>query len=85
MHTELFVRRSGENVIAIRTCANWFKRFKNGDFSNKELRTLCSCGRGQIAKRWEKILENDNINIWINLYYIDFFIVKKLQKIGKNF
>jgi len=28
----------GENVVAIRTCANWFKRFKNGDFdiSDKE-------------------------------------------------
>jgi len=22
----------GENIIAIRMCANWFKRFKNGDF-----------------------------------------------------
>jgi len=32
-----------------------------------------------------KKLWNDNINTWINLYYIDFFIVKKLQKIGKNF
>jgi len=28
MHTELFVKR-GENVIYIRTSANWFKRFKN--------------------------------------------------------
>jgi len=27
-----------ENVIAIRTCANWFKRFKNNNFniSDKE-------------------------------------------------
>jgi len=28
--TELFVRYV-KNVIAIRTCVNWFKRFENGD------------------------------------------------------
>jgi len=28
MHTELFVETYDENVIAIRTYANWFKRFK---------------------------------------------------------
>jgi len=34
MHTEIFVRH--ENVV--RTCANWFKQFKNSDFviSDKE-------------------------------------------------
>lgn len=28
----------GENIIDVRTCANWFKRFKSGDFdiSDKE-------------------------------------------------
>jgi len=30
MHTELFVRMYGKNVIAIRM--NWFKHFKNSDF-----------------------------------------------------
>jgi len=37
-----------ENVIAIRTCANWFKRFKNGDFdiSDKE-----HSGRSTLWKR----------------------------------
>jgi len=35
MHTELFVRR--ENVIAIRTCANWFKWFKNDDFDIRKI------------------------------------------------
>jgi len=39
----------------------------------------------KLWKDGEKVVENDNINIWINLYYIDLFIVKKLQKIGKNF
>jgi len=28
-----FIRETyDENVRAIRTCVNWFKRFKNGDF-----------------------------------------------------
>jgi len=39
MHTELFVRRIvyySENIIAIRTCANWFKRFKNDDINVNE-------------------------------------------------
>jgi len=37
MHTELF-ETYGKNIIAIKTCANWFKRFKNSDFdiSDKE-------------------------------------------------
>ena len=26
----------GENVMAIRTCTNWFKCFKNGDFNISE-------------------------------------------------
>jgi len=34
MHTELFVNYLwyDKNVISIRTCVNWFKRFKNSDF-----------------------------------------------------
>jgi len=32
----------GENVIAIRTCANWFKQFKNISISV----TSCSCEKG---------------------------------------
>jgi len=37
-----------ENVIAIRTCANWFKRFENGNFdiSDKE-----HSGRSALWKR----------------------------------
>jgi len=34
MHTELFVY--DENVEAIKTCANRFKRFKNGDFDIRD-------------------------------------------------
>jgi len=57
MHTELFMKRMVK-IIAIRMYANWFKRFKNGDFdiSDKELtfRTPCSCGRERIAEKMGK-------------------------------
>jgi len=74
-----------ENVIVIRTCANWFKWFKKRWFQYQWQRTLCSCRKGQIVERWKKRKQ------WkiFRLIYIDFFIVykiiKKLQKIGKNF
>jgi len=50
----------GENAIVIRTCAKWFKRFENGDISDKECSgTPYICARGRIAERWEKIMDSD--------------------------
>jgi len=49
VHTELFVRRMVK-IITIKTCANRFKQFKNGDFdiSDKE----CS-GHPAVVKKDE--------------------------------
>jgi len=61
-----------ENVIAIRTCANWFKQFKQ--FKHISV-TSCSCGKGQIAERWKKAVEDTSINLrCINI------VTKKIAK-----
>jgi len=66
MHTESFERRVMK-ILAIRTCANRFKRFKNGDFdiNNKE-----RSGRSAVVeelqkngKKW-KMMENTSINLY---------------------
>jgi len=57
MHTELFLRH--ENIIAIRTCVNWFKKQWFRYQWQRTLWTSCNCERGRIAKRWEKVVEND--------------------------
>jgi len=73
----------GENVIAIRTCANWFKRFKNSNFviSDATLRNCLQLWKrtncGKMRKSWKT-------RIMINLYCIDFFIVIKNTKNTKN-
>jgi len=72
-----------ENVTVIRTCANWFKRFKNDyfDISDKE----CS-GRSAVVKEDE--LRKDEKKLWKTMKNtirliccIDFFfiVIKKLQ------
>jgi len=50
-----------ENVIIIRMCANWFNRFKNGNFDirHKKFRMPCKYKRERIAERWEKCVENN--------------------------
>jgi len=52
------MRKLCENVIVIRTCANWFKRFKNDDFdiSNKEHSAVVE--RERIVESRKKV-END--------------------------
>jgi len=67
-----------ENVIVIRTCANWFKQFKNRRFNidiNDKERSgrACSYERGRITKRCEKVKNGK----YLEIYYIDFFIVIK--------
>jgi len=47
-----------KNVIPIRTCVNWFKRLKNSDISDKERFGRPAAERGQIAEKWEKVMEN---------------------------
>jgi len=44
-----------ENIIAIRTCANWFKRFKNGDFDISDE----TVEENELRKDETKIVEND--------------------------
>jgi len=56
MHTEYLCETYGDNVITIRTCANWFKRFKKRWFRyqwQRTLRTFCSCGL-----KWIKIFNS---------------------------
>jgi len=54
---------------------------KNGDFDIGDKERLAAVKEGELRKDGKKMK-----NTSINLYCIDFFIViKKLQKIGKNF
>jgi len=76
-------------MLAIRMCANWFKQFENDDFDiSDKVRSKhpATVEEDELQKNWKKswkTIENTLINL---IYYIDFFIViKKLQKIGKNF
>jgi len=52
----------GENVKAIRTCANWYKWFKNGDFDiNYKERSwhLASVDEDELRKHGKKVVENN--------------------------
>jgi len=68
------------NVIAIRTCVNWIKRLKNGNFdiSNKSALNALQLWKGTNCAKMGK----SHGKRWINLYCIDFFIV--IKKIAKN-
>jgi len=81
IHTELFVS------YMVKTCTNWFKWFKNGDFdiSDKEYSgRLAAVEEDELRKDGKKSRKMMK-NTFINLYRIDFFIViKKLLKINKN-
>jgi len=46
----------GENVIAIKTCANWFKKFKNNDF---DINDKNASQLWKKTERWEEVVEND--------------------------
>jgi len=66
MHTELFMRH--ENIIAIRTCANWFKKRWLHDISDKErFRRLATVEEDKLwkdgNKSW-KMMENTLINLY---------------------
>jgi len=69
----------GENVKAIRTCANWYKRFKNDDFdiSDKERSGhLVSVEEGKLQKDGKKLWKTIE-NTSNNLYCINFFYFNK--------
>jgi len=66
-------------------CANWFKRFKNGDFNiNDEERSgRFAAVEDELQKDGEKVVENNGKYFHsINLYCINFFYCNK--KIAKN-
>jgi len=61
MHIELFVKRMVK-IIIIKTCANRFKRFKNGDFNISDKK--CSghttvVKKDELRKDEKKIEKND--------------------------
>jgi len=47
----------GENVIVIRICANWFKRWFRYQWQ-RTLWTFC-CEKGWFVERWKAVVEND--------------------------
>jgi len=57
-----------ENFIVIRTCANWFKQFKNGDFDNNDKKHSghpAAVEEGKLRKDGKKswkTMENTSIN-----------------------
>jgi len=61
--TQNYCETYGENVIAIRTCECWFKRwFKNSDFniSGKERSGRpAAVEEDELMEGWEKLVEND--------------------------
>jgi len=65
----------GENIIIIRTCANYFKRFKNDDFDINDKKRSCSCGRRRMWKDKEVVEINGK---YFDLYCIDIFYCKKI-------
>jgi len=67
----------GENVIAIKTCANWFKQFKNGNFDISDSKKRF--GRHAAVEENElwKYQEKNHGNTSINLDCIDFYYNKK--------
>jgi len=48
-----------ENVRAIRTCVNWFKRFKNGDFDIWQCSGRSAAVKEKLQKVGKKIVKND--------------------------
>jgi len=73
----------GKNVIVIRMCVNWFKRFKNSDFDNNIINKGCPATVEEDklqkdGKKW-KILQL--------IYIIDFFIIitKNCKKLARTF
>jgi len=74
-----------ENVIVIRRCANWFKRFKIGDFDISDKERSAAVEKDELrkdGKKWKTIENFDYLFILYRFFLL--YFNKKLQKIGKN-